>query len=279
MHKPVNNKNTPSWYIVSLVYAAGEPIDKPVQLQNIVRKTMGVLSEAPLKMTVASVRGRVGNSQPFSPDNFAMLLADPEAGALRISGLKSSPAHMDLRLYLRHNPGVALKHQPPGVLYFIAECGHEALSLAKSQEAAHEFLHACANGTSVLHGGISAFINHDQARSEASLIGSDVSEQPESFVKRWNYDASNATSLWQKARHLYWTTLLGPSLARQAGGAAAALASGAVLVTEVADSLIFTATESVEDSLDLTNFSRKTRGLREWLWPYLIQNPHDHDQS
>ena len=275
MHEPVSDKAKigPDWYIVALAYAAGEPVHNPVGLEKLVQKTISALGATPANICAASAKGKVGKTQAFSTGNFAVLLGEPGSGALRISGLKESPAHVDLRLYLRHNPAVAMKYQPPGVLYFVAECGHQSLPPKKSQEAAREFLRACAAELSILHGGIIAFPNRHQALSEASLIGHDVSEEPESFAKRWNYDASNSMSLWQKARHVYWTSLLGPVLAQQVGGAAAAITAGAVEVTEVGGALIFAATGDVEDSLD-PDFWRKTRRLREWLWPYLIQNPH-----
>src|SRR6266704_3353395 len=279
MHESVSNKvNSPAWYIVALVYAAGEPVHNSVGLERIVQKTFSSLGAVRANICAASARGKVGKTQPFSPGTFAELLAEPESGALTISGLKESPAHVDLRLYLRHNPAVAMKYQPPGVLYFVAECGHQSLPPKKSQEAAREFLRACAAELSILHGGIIAFPNRHQALSEASLIGHDVSEEPESFAKRWNYDASNSMLLWQKARHVYWITLIGPALAQQVGGVPTAITAGTIEVTEVAGSLIFAGTKNVEDSLDL-DFSRKTRRLRDWLWSYLIQNPYDADPA
>lgn len=62
--------------------------------------------------------------------------------------------------------------------------------------------------------------------SAVSLIGYDVSEEPDSFVRRWSYDAANSMSLWQKARHVYWITLLGPVLAQQVGNVASTIAAG-----------------------------------------------------
>ncbi len=84
--------------------------------------------------------------------------------------------------------------------------------------------------------------------------------------------------LWQKARRVYWITLIGPALAQQVVGVPAAITAGAIEVTEVAGSLIFAATKNIEDSLDL-DFSHKTHRLRDWLWSYLIQNPHDADPA
>jgi len=258
---------------VALAYAAGEPVHHTVGLEKIVQETFSALGGTPANICAASVGGRAGKIQTFSPDNFAALVSSPKSGALTISGLQESTAHVDLRLYLRHNPAVAMKYQPPGVLYFVAECGRRALPPITAQEAAREFLRTCAAELPVLHGGAMAFPSRNQALSEASLIGHDMPGEPESFVKRWHYDASNSMSLWQKARHVYWLSLLGPALAQQAGGAVAANASGALEVMDVAGSLIFAATRNIEDSLD-PNFSRKTSKLREWLWPYLIQNPH-----
>jgi hypothetical protein len=273
MHEPVSDKakTDAAWYIVALAYAAGEPVHNPVGLKNIVQKTISALGGTPANICAASVGGKAEKTKTFSPDNFVVLMSSPKSGALTISGLRESTAHVDLRLYLRHNPAVDMKYQPPGVLYFVAECGRGALPPITAQEAAHEFLRTCAAELPVLHGGAIAFPNRNQALSEASLIGHDMQGEPEPFVKRWQYDASNSMSLWQKARHVYWLTLLGPALARQAGGAVAANESGALEVMEVAGSLIFAATRNIEDSLD-PNFSSKTSQLREWLWPYLIQN-------
>lgn len=275
MHEPVRDtaETGATWYIVALAYAAGEPVDNPVGLKKIVQETISALGGTPANICAASVGGKAGKIKTFSPDNFVALVSSPKSGALKISGLRESAAHVDLRLYIRHNPAIAMKYQPPGVLYFVAECGRGALPPLTAQEAAREFLRTCAAELPVLHGGAMAFPNRNQALSEASLIGHDMQGEPESFVKRWHYDASNSMLLWQKARRVYWLSLLGPALAQQAGGAVAAKASGAIEVMEVAGSLVFAATRNIEDSLN-PNFSRKTRKLREWLWPYLIQNPN-----
>lgn len=270
-----DNTNTkPAWHIAALAYAAGEPAYNPLGLEKVVQETISALGPTPANICAASVKGRVGKTQTFSPGNLAALIRQPESGALLISGIKESSAHVDLRLYLRHNPAVAMKYQPPGVLYFVAKSGGQALPPNKSQEAARVFLRTCAAELSILHGGIMAFPNRRQALSEVSLIGYDVSEEPDSFAKRWSYDAANSMSLWQKARHVYWITLFGPVLAQQVGGVASAIAAGAVDVTEVAGSLIFAVTKDIEDSLN-PDFSGKTRSLRELLGPCLIQNPYD----
>ena len=89
-------------------------------------------------------------------------------------GLKQSRAYFDFRWYLRHNPSVEMKYQPPGVLYCIAECGPQALSSTQVVEAAKRFVVACATEMTVLHGGITALPNRNQALAEASLVGVDV---------------------------------------------------------------------------------------------------------
>src|SRR6202035_4155592 len=159
---------TPNWYIVALAYAAGEPVHNPAGLGNIVQKTMAALVGTPAKM-YAMAKGRVGNTRSFSPDNFVAALGASESTSLTMFGLKESSADVDLRLCLRHNPAIEMKYQPPGVLYFIAECEHPALAPKKIQEAAGEFLRVCSAELSVLHGGIGAFPNRDQALTEASL--------------------------------------------------------------------------------------------------------------
>lgn len=263
MHESVSDSAGSSWYTVALVYAAGEPAHN-LGLDRIVQKTFSTLAAAPAKICAVSVGGRVGRAQIFSSEKFASLAGELHSGALTISGLKGSRAHVDLHLYLRHNPAVALKYQPPGAIYFVVECGRGAV------RAAREFLLACATEIPVLHGGIIASPNRNQALSTASLVGHDLSKEPESFVERWNYEAGKATSLWQKARRVYWVNLLGPALARQVGGIDAALKAAAAGVTEIAGSLIFEASEDIEDSLDPAIFSGKIRRIGEWLRPYLI---------
>ena len=147
------------------------------------------------------------------------------------------------------------------------------LAPAAAQYVAQSFLRTCAMELSVLHGGVAAFPNRNQAITEASLIGQGLSKETEPFVRRWEYEAGNWTSLWQKARRVFWLNLIGPDLAQKVGGPAAANAAGAIEVEEVQGSLIFAATSNIEDSLD-PHFSDKTSKLTEWLWPYLLQNPY-----
>src|SRR6266851_93353 len=99
MHESVSDKvNTgPAWYIVALVYAADEPVYNSVGLERIVQKIFSSLGAVPANICAASAKGKVGKTQPFSPGTFAGLLAEPGSGALTISGLKESPAHIDLR--------------------------------------------------------------------------------------------------------------------------------------------------------------------------------------
>jgi hypothetical protein len=133
---------------------------------------------------------------------------------------------------------------------------------------------ACATEIPLLHGGITALPNRNQALSEASLVGHNLSKQPERYARRWNYDAANQTRLWQRLRRVYWLTLLGSELVQQAGGPAAARAAGAANARDVGGSLMIWATEHPEDALH-PEFSKRTHKLTKWLWPYLIQNPED----
>ncbi len=260
-----------AWYAVALVYVAEEPIRAAGRLHAVLRETTSPLGREPASVYPVSARGKVGRARVFSESNVDLLLSKPETGAVRMLGLKQSRAYFDFRWYLRHNPSVEMKYQPPGVLYCIAECGPQALSSTQVVEAAKRFVVACATEMTVLHGGITALPNRNQALAEASLVGVDVAREPESYVRRWSYDAGNQMALWQRARHVYWTTLLGPHLVRQVDPAARC---DAVDVTEVCGSLIVRTTDSIQDSLQ-SGFSVQTRRLRQWLWPYLIQNPEE----
>src|SRR5712692_2368988 len=104
MHEAVSdNANTkPAWYIAALAYAAGKPAYNPLGLEKVVQETISALGPTPANICAASVKGRVGKTQNFSPGNLAALIGQPESGALLISGIKESSAHVDLRLYLRH---------------------------------------------------------------------------------------------------------------------------------------------------------------------------------
>ena len=84
----------------------------------------------------------------------------------------------------------------------------------------------------------------------------------------------NQTMLWEKARRIYWITVLGPALAKSAGGSEAARNAGANKVVEIGGSLVITATNAIADSLN-GDFSTRIRTLRKWLWPHSIQNPAD----
>jgi len=132
----------------------------------------------------------------------------------------------------------------------------------------------CARELAILHGGITSLQNQWQATMEISGTGINVEDQPARFQARWAYDGRENTELWRKAKRVYSTTILGPKLAEQAGGAAAARAAGALNIVEIGGSVIFNATTEIMDSLS-PEFLDETRGVRSWLWPLTIQNPLD----
>jgi len=275
MHETMSDKAKigMTWYVAAFVYAAGEPGDNPVGIEKVMQETISALGAMPRNILRTSTGGKAGRFQRFTLDNCATLIRDPQSVSLTMLSLQKSAAFVNLRLFLRHNPAVLMKFRSPKALYVVMECGGPMLAPTVAQYVAQSFLRTCAAELSVLHGGVAAFPNRNQALSEAALTGIDLSNEPESFERRWDYDARNSRSLWQKARRVFWLNLLGPDLAQKVGGPAAANAAGAMGVEEVQGSLIFAATSNIEDSLD-PHFSDKTSKLTEWLWPYLLQNPY-----
>ena len=241
------------------------------------------LGDVPKSVWTTSPGGRSGRTRAFTWKTMAALGADANTGTISSCELRSRPLEdrpgfqpsFDMSLYLRDNPGVPLEYQPPAKLWIAVQSG--SVGLGALPAAGQTFVTRCAEHMPILHGGITHLDNLEQASCEATGgMRSEVNRQPPLFQQRREHDWwMNKGVLRTKCRRLYWTTMLGPTLASAAGGAEAARAAGALDVREVNGSLIFQAMAGPpRDSLD-PEFLAATVRLRRWLWPHTFQNPLD----
>jgi hypothetical protein len=263
-----------SLWAAGMAYVAGEPIEQRDGLLAIIRDVLAVLRPESAEAHTVTVDGKVGDPVAFDLAALAALMERPDAGAVFIDGRGAETGAFHLGLYLRHNPGIRVERQPPGVCRLIAQSGEGSAEIQVVTDAALALVTSCAASLPVLHGGVTLLPSFDRALTEVSLVGIDLSRQPREIAERASFDSREKRRLWKQARRVYWITLLGPDLARKAGGPEAARAAGAADVREIGGSLIIRATESVTDVLD-PEFSLRIRGLTRWLWPHIIQNPAD----
>lgn len=232
-----------------------------------------VTAVAPQTMFTCSPGGRVSRERRFKwglVEDSATMATTGDVALNTYDG----DAPSTIKLYLRHNPAIDLRFQPPARL--LAAIEGEPAGWAGVLPAMKVFLQFAAAAPGVLHGGITLLDNLAQAAIETTGTSTDIDKQPPGFIRRHEHDwRLNKQELGSSCRRLYWMTLLGPTLATAAGGAAAARAAGAHAVTEVDGSLIIQAMDGPpRDSLD-PEFLAATTRLRRWLWPHTFKNPLD----
>lgn len=93
------------------------------------------------------------------------------------------------------------------------------------------------------------------------------------MMDRLTFDSRNREKLWRLARRAYWTTILGPALMGVAD-AEAARAAGAERVETRGECLVVKVTGDVADSF-APQWNARSARIRQWVWPYTIQNPFD----
>lgn len=260
--------------ILAFAHCAGEPIARAAGVRRIVGALVEELGVAPRSVRAVSAGGKPGKKPRFSWDAFEALVGDAQTGSITIEGMARSSSELTISLYLRHNPAVPPQHGKPPVLAFAAGVGQGGADPSRAAGAAVGFLERIAGEMDVLHGAATRSANRWQAMTEFSLTAVMMDEQPVAYRARWEFDARRALNLWQKARRLYPVTLLGPSLAVQAGGAASARAAGALEARAIAGSILVRATSEILDATS-PEFLAATASLRRWLWPHTIQNPVD----
>ena len=257
--------------LVLEVRFAEEPARDPARVLACLARLIAALPEPPASIFAATPGGKVSRTRRYKWSTAEKLAADPQTGTIVItSDLERGPATIDLTLFLRHNARTAAFEPPPGLTCFVTDAPDD---LVGSYEAV---LRECAAGTSVLNGCVTRLSNQGEARSEITGTGTDVEKQSALFQRRRAHDwPFLQVAARIKVRRLYWSTLLGPTLAVAAGGAEAARAAGAHEVQEIGGSLLIRAMPGPpRDSLDPA-FLAATTGLRRWLWPHSFQNPLD----
>jgi hypothetical protein len=233
---------------------------------------------SPTSLFTVSPGGRPSRIRKFKWSTLEELAGLPATGTISANDFGKGPDGNDrvsLSLYLRHNPGVEPGYHPPADVSMALIASDEEWGGALAGSV--RFLEFAASVRSVLHGGITVLDNLAQANCELSGgLRSEADAQPTLFQRRRDHDWwRNSRQLWTHCRRLYWTTLLGPTLAASAGGADAARAAGALELREINGSLLFSSIEGPPcDSLDPAFLAATTR-LRRWLWPHTFQNPLD----
>lgn len=228
----------------------------------------------PTSVCACTPGGRVTRDRTFRWSTVEELAAQAATGTLTMNVYEGA-SPVVISLYLRHNPAIELHYQPPAAVWVAVEHVAGGSAWTDVLDAMEDFLKVAASLPGILHGGISTLDNLVQARSEITGTGTDVDRQPSGFRTRSDHDWRFPVDAWRMLRRLYWTTLLGPTLAAAAGGAAAARAAGAVEVQEVGGAIIVRAMAGPpRDSLD-PEFLAATLRLRRWLWPHTFKNPLD----
>ncbi len=232
-----------------------------------------VTAVAPQTMFTCSPGGRVSRGRRFKWAQVEDSASMATTGDIALNAYDGD-APSTIKLCLRHNPAIDLRFQPPASLFAAIE--RERPSWDGVLPAMLSFLQFAASAPGVLHGGITLLDNLAQAAIEVTGTSTDIDKQAPGFIRRHEHDwRLNKQELGSSCRRLYWMTLLGPTLATAAGGAAAARAAGARAVTEVDGSLIIQAMDGPpRDSLD-PEFLAATTRLRRWLWPHTFKNPLD----
>ncbi len=138
---------------------------------------------------------------------------------------------------------------------------------------ARSWFRIAATQCQVLSGGVFAAANMRNAKVEASReLESLVGEAPDPTNELIRKEPL-AYHAWNKVRRVYPITLLGPKLAARTT-ADELRAAGALAVESVGDSLIFDATERLAEVWNRP-YLDATKKLRELVWPWSFQHPHD----
>ena len=131
------------------------------------------------------------------------------------------------------------------------------------------FLRAIAEHHTVVHGAGIRVPTPSHARTEASLVAvGGVSDSA-----RIDFDAMHPHQALQHLRRLYPVTIIGPEI--WAALPPLPRLDPMPTIEDLGNCKVLTAWPELCDPRDPA-FLRGTVALREWLWPYTIQNPADH---
>jgi hypothetical protein len=177
-----------------------------------------VTAVAPQTMFTCSPGGRVSRGRRFKWAQVEDSASMATTGDIALNTYDGD-APSTIKLCLRHNPAIDLRFQPPASLFAAIE--RERPSWDGVLPAMLSFLQFAASAPGVLHGGITLLDNLAQAAIEVTGTSTDIDKQAPGFIRRHEHDwRLNKQELGSSCRRLYWKTLLGPTLATAAGGAA-----------------------------------------------------------
>ena len=201
-------------------------------------------------------------TRAFKESSMRSLIADSALRRLTIWSDMSVNAP-EVVMYLRDDPkSPDTDHRHGGAV----------VDAGVSPEALVEFARALVACTPLVSAGIAGFRNHGAAQAEG-WNGAPAGLLDAATDARLYWDAMHDRRTRDKLRRLYPITIIGPAIWAQLPPMPAF--DPMPTVEELGDCKIVTAWPELCDPRDPA-FLRGTRALREWLWPYTIQNPADH---
>jgi hypothetical protein len=244
----------------------------PSAAEQVLALLVASLPFQPDEVSTVSYAGKASRARRYSLENVRTILADPDSGSISLVGVKKKKAYFNLSVYLRHNQGIELEYQPPGVTKMIMELAPLEIEDAFAKQIAKRFLAGISRSFAVLHGGACLHGRWDLGLSEATTVH--AADQPPGFRDRISYDARSYYLLWERARRAYPITVLGKGLLAAIGGADTVQATGVTSVGTSGDALIVEVIDHLTEPHD-SSFLEASRRFRELLWPHTIQNPAD----
>ncbi len=136
------------------------------------------------------------------------------------------------------------------------------------------FIEAVARIYPVAHGAIGAYRALPYALAEFTNSGAVMlTELDEATAERLDFDNGYHTEYRDKLLRLYPVTIIGPAIWSRLPPLPPL--DQPPRITDLGDCKMLTCWPTLCEPRDPA-FLRGTRALREWLWPYTIQNPADH---
>jgi hypothetical protein len=211
-------------------------------------------------------------TRPFSWEQFDAFVDQEDTSSVNLSIAPDLQMRFSLGAKLRGKHRGILS---PDVLDLMILIGREGVvNETVAARTAELLLRRAAERLPVTQGGAHAYEESDYAGFEALLVGTETDKQPPHIQARWKGERKVERHIRDKPQRIYWRTLLGPKMAANVGGAAAARAAGAEQVEEIAGSLLF-GVGALPSAVFTAEYRERTRGLRQWIWPHSIQNPVD----
>jgi len=245
------------------------PMTEPCDPIALARATAGYIDESGLSLNRITASGLKGNTKKFRSAIFAELCA-----ASTLTGFTLWNEHVDTTSLEMHLRDFSSSKLDAVLRTHEQRQGHviAATLPLRLTGALRALLLAVAAQNEVAHGFLAGFERYGDAREECMVSGSDPRDPDPSRRERLRVD-ERSFHVKYKLRRLYPITIIGPAIWAQLPPMPAF--DPMPTVEELGDCKIVTAWPELCDPRDPA-FLRGTRALREWLWPYTIQNPADH---